>query len=89
MPQILRSQIKDEASFRDALQSLIDAKLEHLNTPGSLPPAHPELEQFIRRTHVGDPHPDKFEMDYEIVDDGIPMTADMVEILNASGAIPS
>ncbi len=87
MPIILRSQIKDEAALRDALQHLIDLKLKHLDTPGSMPPVDAHLEPFIKRTPQGDPYPDKFEMDYEIVDDTPPEPAEVVEILNASGAI--
>ncbi len=90
MPVILRSQIKDEAALRDALQHLIDLKLKHLDTPGSMPPVDVHLEPFIKRTPVGDPYPDKFEMDYEIYDDTPTepvKTEEVVEVLNASGAI--
>ena len=84
MPPILRSRIKDEESLRAALQHLIDLKLKHLDTPGSQPPIDADLEPFIKRMPVGDPYPDKFEMDYEIVDDTPPEPVKSEEAPDAS-----
>ncbi len=69
--KILKSQIKDEAEFRDTLEKLCAAKQEHLTsgTLGVPPPSTPFLDSFIKRTRTGPDTPDEFTIDCEIVND--------------------
>lgn len=70
--QILKSKITSEAEFRALLDEYIQAKIASLDAVGEAAPHDHFLEQFIKRTPQGDPLPDKFEMDYELVDDTPP-----------------
>jgi hypothetical protein len=69
--KILKSQVKDEAAFRDALEKLRQAKIDHMMSEevGTSSPSDPFLDQFIKRTPTGPDTPDEFTIDYEIVND--------------------
>lgn len=72
--QILKSQIKDEGEFRDALEKLCQAKIDHMMSEeiGKPPPTDPFLDQFIKRTPTSLDTPDELSIDYEIVNDDPP-----------------
>jgi hypothetical protein len=72
--RILKSQIQDEAAFRDALEKLRQAKIDHMMSGeiGTSPPSDPFLGQFIKRTPTGPDTPDDISIDYEIVNDDPP-----------------
>jgi hypothetical protein len=72
--QILKSQIQDEAAFRDALEKLRQAKIDHMmgEEIGTSSPSDPCLDQFIKRTPTGPDTPDDISIDYEIVNDDPP-----------------
>jgi hypothetical protein len=72
--KILKSQIQDEATFRDALEKLRQAKIDHMMNGeiGTSPPSDPILDQFIKRSPTGPDTPDEFTIDYEIVNDDPP-----------------
>lgn len=72
--QILKSQIKNEGEFRDALEKLRQAKIDHMMNGeiGTAPPSDPFLDQFIKRRPTGPDTPDDLTIDYEIVNDDPP-----------------
>jgi hypothetical protein len=69
--QIRKSQIQDEAVFRDALETLRVAKIDHMMSGeiGTSAPSDPILDQFIKRTPTGPDTPDDISIDYEIIND--------------------
>lgn len=71
MTAILKSQIQDEAAFRDALEKLRVAKIAHMmgGEIGTPPPSDPVFDPFIKRTSTGTDTPDEFTIDCQIVND--------------------
>lgn len=72
--KILKSQIRDEGEFRDALEKLRQAKIDHMMSEaiGTSSPTDPFLDQFIKRARTGPDTPDEITIDYEIVNDDPP-----------------
>lgn len=72
--QILKSQIKDEGEFRDALEKLRQAKIDHMlnGEIGTAPPSDPFLDQFIVRRPTGPDTPDEIFTWVQIVNDDPP-----------------